>query len=131
MTILLFVGLVLAIARTTRLLVVDEWPPVKRLRGWIDATFWRGEHEPTAATRWLRFWRGVGHAFAYVWTCPWCMSVWVGFAIWGLADWRLSVPYPWLIVASGSLVAGWLGNLDAEHDQRWELRQRDIEQGRR
>jgi hypothetical protein len=151
MTVLLVLGLIFATWRVTRLLVVDEFPPVKALREWTVRTFgvvdgegklvggrgpgWGAKAaEATVGTHLARaaaaLVRGVAHAVAYVWTCPWCMSVWAGAALVAAADWRLSVPYPWLIVAAGSALSGAMSWVEAEHDQRWELRQREVERGR-
>lgn len=144
----LALGLVVAIWRTTRLLVVDEFPPIKGLREWSVRTFGRVD-ESGALTggrgpRWGKtvsvrgdlaraaagVLRGINHAVAYVWTCPWCMSVWAGAGIVWLADWKLSVSYPWLIVAAGSALTGAMSWIESEHDQRWALKQRQIEGGR-
>jgi len=113
MRLLLFVALVLAIWRTTRLLVVDEFPPVRAVREWFITTF--GEISKAGEITGGKRLGGIGHALAYVWDCPWCMSVWAGAGIVALADWRLDVPYPWLIVAAGSLAAG-LGQKLRQHE---------------
>jgi hypothetical protein len=150
MTGLLALGLVVAIWRATRLLVVDEFPPIKGMRVWTIRTFGQvdgagaltggrgprwgdlageltvGVHVVRAAAGVLR---GFNHAVAYVWTCPWCMSVWAGAGLVWAADWRLSVPFPWLIVAAGSALSGAMSWIEAEHDQRWELRQRQLDGG--
>jgi hypothetical protein len=137
MTVVLMVGLALAIARVTRLLVKDALPPIKLVREWIDRHWWDYDIEsyleqrralPKGIKRRRWFWRWIGHSIAYIWTCDWCMSVWVGLGVWAVADWatRLSVPYPWLIMAAGSLLSGWLGNLQSEHDQRYEARAREM-----
>lgn len=130
---LLFVGLVLAIWRVTRLLILDTLPPVKATRELFVGTFGvvdeLGNLLGGRGPRWLHW---LTHSLAYVWTCPWCMSVWVGALLVALADvqpGRLDVPYPWLIVAIGSLAAGLGGQVESEHEQRYALRQRDIEKG--
>lgn len=133
MSLLLWFGLVLAVVRVTRLLIKDTFPPIALPREWILSTFLRDEVTGRArmpgTSRWLRFWQWIGHSFAYVWTCMWCMSVWVGFGVWGITDWatRLSVPYPWLMVAVGSMLSGAWVLVENEHDQRWAMRQRDID----
>jgi hypothetical protein len=123
----LAVGLVLAVWRITRLLVVDEFPPVRAVREWFIRTFAiiSVEGEMTGGRRL----GGIGHAIAYIWTCPWCMSVYVGASVWAAADWRLSVPFPWLIVALGSGLSGVWGMVESEHDQRYKLRDAEIERG--
>jgi len=39
------------------------------------------------------------------------------------------VPYPWLVVAAGSLATGLASQREAEHEQRWKLAQRKIDTG--
>jgi hypothetical protein len=70
--------------------------------------------------------RAVSHAVAYLWTCPWCMSVWVAAGLVWVADWRLSVPLPWLVVGAGAALTGVLTWVENEHDQRWWLRRNQI-----
>jgi hypothetical protein len=120
----LFIGMILAIVRVTRFLKADTFPPIALPREWIVNTFLRDGFPMPGPTRWLRFWQGVGHSFAYIWTCFWCMSFWVGLGVWAIVDWAtaLSVSYPWLIVAIGSLASGAWGMVEAEHDQRWAAR---------
>lgn len=135
MTFLLFAGLALAIVRVTRLLVVDEFPPVRLLREWILKACWNHDIADDAATpqrcqRFVFAARYAGHSFAYVWTCPWCMSFWVGLGVWALTDRvsALSVPFPWLVVAVGSLLSGLLAMIEGEHEQRYKLRERQIDE---
>lgn len=124
--------LVVAIWRVTRLLVVDEFPPVKAVRRWVVGTF--ADVDGAGVLVRGRQWGGFGFAVAYVWTCSWCMSVWAGAVVVGLADVWLSVPVPWLVVAAGSGLTGVLSWVELEHDQRWAARDmaaREREQVRR
>ena len=118
--IVLAMGMVVATWRVTRLLVSEDWPPVRVLRDWVISTFGvvNAEGELVGGRRWGI----VGWYVAYVWTCPWCMSPYVAALIWWAADWRLSVPYPWLILACGSGLAGVMAWVESEHDQRWKAR---------
>lgn len=127
--VLLAVGMVVAVWRGTRLLVADSFPPVRAVREWFIATFGvvNADGELVGGKRL----GGLGFALAYVWTCSWCMSVWVGGAVWAAADWRLSVPFPWLILAAGSALAGVMNMIEGEHDQRFELRRLEIEKNTR
>ncbi len=118
-------GMVLAIWRLTRLLVVDDFPPVRAVRDWFIKTF--AVISPEGEMTGGRHLGGLGHAVAYIWTCPWCMSVYVGAGVWAAADWRLSVPYPWLILAAGSGLAGLMSWVEGEHEQRYKLRELEIE----
>ena len=126
---ILAVALVVAIWRVTRLLLIDEFPPVR----WLRETFLRlgtsdDEGNLTGGVG-PRVLRGLTHSIAYVWTCPWCMSVWAGAGLVALADVWFSVPYPWLVVAAGSLATGLASQREAEHEQRWKLAQRKIDTG--
>lgn len=113
--------LIVAIWRTTRLLVRDEFPPIRAIREWFITSFATvdsaGELGNTSR------WGAPGRSLAYLWTCTWCMSVWVGAALVALADWRLDVPLPWLVVAAGSAASGLLNLVEVEHDQRVRLRE--------
>lgn len=124
MTAFLAIGLVVATWRITRLLVLEQFPPARALREWIvnSLAVFNAEDELVGGRRW----GWLGYSIAYIWTCPWCMSVYVGLAVWGLADWQLSVPYPWLIVAAGSGFSGVMSWIDTAHEQRWEIRQSEI-----
>ncbi len=111
--------MLVAIWRVTRLLVVDEWPPTRALREWIVQAF----ADVAADGKVVRGrWGGVGLAVAYLWTCQWCMSVWVGAWLVSLTTVYMSVPAPWLVVAAGSCVAGVMSWVEAEHEQRWQAR---------
>ena len=118
MTVWLIIGLIVAIERVTRLLVVDALPVVRYVREWFVPTFGvvneDGEIVDGKGYRWARW---LTFSIAYLWTCPWCMSPWVGAAI--VFGSRLDVPYPWLVIAAGSTLSGWMANLQGEHDQRW------------
>lgn len=130
---LLWFGLVFTIWRVTRLLVKDEFPPIKRPREWVLRTFWRPElnvdnpKRPDDVTRWLWFWRQVGHSLAYLATCPWCMSFWVGLAVWGIAvRVGFSVPLPWVLIAVASGVSGLIAMVETRVDQAFEESERRL-----
>jgi hypothetical protein len=129
MTIVMLALLLVTIWRLTRLLVVDEFPPLRLLRERIIDTFGY-VNENGELTRGRRL-GGLGWSIAYLWTCPWCMSVWVGAGLVWLQNWLYpgSVPLSraWLVVAAGSLASGWAHMLEAGFDQRWKLRQREID----
>jgi hypothetical protein len=132
--IVLALGLIVAIWRLTRLLIIDEFPPVKAIREWFVSTFGVGDEHGNLVggigPPWIRW---LTYSLAYVWTCPWCMSVWAGGALVALADgWpaRLDVPFPWLIVAAGSLACGLGSQVESEHEQRYKIRQHEIDSWR-
>lgn len=135
---LLWIGLVGATWRVTRLLIKDEFPPIRLVRDWIIETFWQDGFDVSpkpprgGVSRWSWFWAHVGHSFAYVWTCPWCMSVWVAAGLWWLAVANgFSVPLPWLMIAAASGFSGLMGAWDARTDQAYEEAEQRIERGKR
>jgi hypothetical protein len=82
----------LATYRITRFLVRDTFPPVALLRA--------------------RFGEKVGprSAVAYLSTCTWCASVYVGAAVTWAVDRYTSVPLPVLVVATASAFSGLLAS---------------------
>lgn len=123
MRVWLVIGLIVAIERVTRLLVVDKLPAVAIVREWFISTFGvvneDGEIADGKGYPWIRW---LTFSIAYIWTCPWCMSPWVGLVIWQVTERvaHLDVPYPWFVLAAASTLAGWMANLQGEHDQRWQ-----------
>jgi hypothetical protein len=81
----------LATFRATWFITVDDFPPIARFRSWVTARF------------------GEGSAVAYLVTCLWCVSVWLGGFITILTDLFVSVPLPVLVWATSSAVTGILG----------------------
>lgn len=120
MNALLVLGLMVATWRTTRLLVRDEFPPVRAVREWFIATF--GVVDADGNIVGGRRLGGIGHAVAYLWTCPWCMSIWVAAGLVALAERWTNVPLPWLVGALGAAFTGVMTWVENEHDQRFELR---------
>lgn len=125
---LLWFGLIVATARVTRLLVKDEFPPTRVVREWFIQSFARhnaaGElaREPSFGP-----FAGLMYSIAYIWTCPWCMSVWVSAGLWWIAVWAgFSVPLPWLMMAAASLLAGWLGSWDERIEQSYKIAEQTI-----
>lgn len=119
---------VVVIARMTRLAVLDEFPPARGLRYWFVRTFATVDHRGNVvpdAKRWGRL-AGVAHSVAYVWTCPWCMSIWVGAGVWAIGHWWSWLIWPAAVVAAGSMLAGWDANAQGEHDKRYELAERKL-----
>ena len=125
MIVLLVVGLTVATWRVTRLLVADEFPPTRALREWVLRTF--GQIDAKGAITGSKRWGGLGHAIAYLWTCPWCMSPWVAAALIAVTEWRTNVPLPWLVGALGASFTGAMTMIEGACEQRWELRRLQIE----
>lgn len=116
---LLLLLYVLAVHRVSRLLTVDEIPLIAVPRDLVRDYF--GVFDPDGKLVAGRQLGVVGWSIAYVLTCPWCMSVYVGAAlVFVLGGW-VSTPLPWLWVAAGSTVTGLLsGVLESEHELRYQ-----------
>lgn len=114
---LLYLLVCLATYRCTRLLIKDQLfaPLVARLQtrseGRFEARFERRHGQPPPASdRWRS-------SFAYLLSCPWCVSAYTGALLITLTDCGLpfdfadchgtSVPLPWLLWAAASAFTGW------------------------
>lgn len=123
---LLLLLYVLTVHRVSRLLTVDKLPIIAVPRDRVCDYF--GIYDPEGKLVAGRQLGVVGWSVAYLLTCPWCMSVWVGT---GLVFWLgafVSTPLPWLWVAAGSTVTGFLsGVLESEHELRYERMKAEID----
>jgi hypothetical protein len=111
----------IATHRLTRLAVKDEVPVVKIPRDkaicFLDPT-----PQMVAAHPGLKgHWGNTGRALAYLLECPWCMSAYTGGMVVLTTDLFVSVPAPLLVWIAASTVTGLIGNLEARHDQAYEL----------
>lgn len=104
LVVLLFV---LATHRLTRLVVRDSVPLVAVPRDWIFDTFGVYDAEGNLVSgriggRW-------GWSLAYVFTCDWCMSIWVGYGLLALCWFTgVDMPVPWLVPLVASSITGLL-----------------------
>lgn len=90
----LWVGLTLTLARVTRLVTDDHWPPSAMFRQYVK--------ERTGVTSgWYTFI-----------TCPWCVSVWFAIPLYVWA-WHL-LAYPLIAYVASTYVAGALGSRYAD-----------------
>ena len=109
----------MATHRVTRLLVADNLPLVKIPRTWITRTLdprddkgVRVEPSPLG---------GFGRAIAYLVTCEWCTSAYVGVGVvWAATQW-VNVPAPWLVAAAASSFTGLLAAAEGWGEQRFRL----------
>jgi hypothetical protein len=85
----------LATYRITRFLVRDTFPPVALLRARFEEK------------------AGHGSSLAYLASCTWCASVYVGTAVWGATDRYTSVPLPVLTIAAASAASGLLASWES------------------
>lgn len=124
---LLFFMLIVANWRITRLLIKDTFPPVRILRDWFISTFGARDERTGDLVGGRKGWGTLGYSIAYIWTCPWCMSIYVAAATAGICELsNLDLPYPWLVIAASSGLAGWLGHLDARADQSYDEAERRL-----
>lgn len=91
----------LATARITRLVISDRVTgrPRRAVQDWSEAR-WEGRQgrEPDPNE-----WQSP---VAYLLSCPWCMSVWVGAAVTAATDLVTDVPLPVLTALAASMVTG-------------------------
>ncbi len=112
----------LATFRLTRLIIKDSFPPIKTPRdavlNWLDPDDewkieWLARHgtglEPPDGHL-----GALGRSLAYLITCPWCMSVWVGGGLTYVVTLYTSVPLPYLVWASACAVTGLLSLFDKD-----------------
>lgn len=109
---LLILLIILTTYRTTRFVIKDTFPPVgvprtHLLNWWAPDGDWVRER-PTAQPHWGAF----GRSLRYLFSCPWCMSMWLGAPIiWGVMQFAV-VPLPVLVWAAASGVTGLLHDLE-------------------
>lgn len=121
---LLYLIICLATYSTTRLLVADHFPPIRATREWLVKHL-NPLDENGAPVKYssaiARACMAVSRSVAYLITCFWCESVWVGAAIIWATSQYTSVPLPWLLLAVARVVTGWMANLESWGEQRWKL----------
>jgi hypothetical protein len=110
---LLVVLIVLTVYRVTRLIIADTFPPIgvprtHLLNWWVPDDDWIATHKDARP-----HWGALGRSLKYLFTCPWCMSVWAGgILIWAVDAWWVAVPVPFFVWAAASAVTGLLSNLE-------------------
>lgn len=98
---------VLATHRGTRLVIHDQvplfaWPRDKMLD-------YFGAYDPSGALVGGRRWGKLGWSIAYILTCPWCASIWVGGGLMlGCLLTGVDIPVPFLTWLAASTVTGFL-----------------------
>lgn len=109
----------LTVYRVTRLLTEDKIPiiatPRAVLYNWLDpdpSEVLAGRRKPTG---------GTARAAAYLLTCPWCMSVWVGGIAALAVDHWLHIPYVWWMWPASSAVTGLLAAAEGLAERHYEL----------
>lgn len=90
----------------TRLVVKDTFPPIawprERILNWLEPDDdWRNSHPYSRPHL-----GALGRTTAYLLTCPWCMSVWIGALVVYGFTWFVSVPLPVVAVIVARAVTG-------------------------
>lgn len=121
---LLYLIICVATYSATRLLIADHFPPIRVTREWLvkhlDPRDDGGER--IKFNGWVaRACMAVSRSIAYLITCFWCESVWVGAVIIWATSQYTSVPLPWLLLLVARAVTGWLANFETWGEQRWKL----------
>jgi hypothetical protein len=92
--------------RVARLLVHDEFPPVKWLREKFTGPYTLPQGDPRRGTTRVPYW------LAYLWTCTWCMTVWTAGGV-TLLTWLITdLPLPLLVWGAVSAGAALLSHLE-------------------
>lgn len=114
--------LVLSVYRLTRLLIVDEFPPIRIPREMLVAYLDPGE-DHKAKYKWAKpRWGQLGDSIAYLIECPWCMSIWLGALVVKVATWFASVPAPVLVWLAASAITGLIATIESHSEQIYEKR---------
>jgi hypothetical protein len=105
----------------TRLVIKDTFPPLgvprNHLINWWDPDEdWIVERASDPAKPIpVAHWGAVGRSLRYLFTCPWCMSVWVGAIVTWIFTLYVSVPLPVVAVIVARAVTGLIArNLDPD-----------------
>jgi hypothetical protein len=95
----------LAVARATRLLTVDTFPPIASVKGRLVRA---------NAPDWLIYMFGTGKKDEP--GCPWCVSVWLAAPVVWLVDVHVAggLVAPVLVWAASSVAAGYMVGLEPE-----------------
>lgn len=97
-----FALLVLTSYRVTRLLVVDNFPPIRWLRTRLTGDDEVNELPATWVPWWLEYLAG----------CYWCVSVWVSGVVTLVVTLTSDLPYPLLTWGGVAALAPWLSHLE-------------------
>lgn len=103
---LVLILMTLATYRLARLLVHDEFPPVKWLREKFTAPYEAPQDSPLRRKTRVPYW------LAYLFSCPWCMTVWTSALVTLLVNVAVGIPLPLLVWLGVAAAAAWLSHLE-------------------
>lgn len=93
---------VLTSYRITRLLVVDNFPPILYVREKLTGD----EETGRRPAEWVPWW------LEYLAGCYWCMSVWVSGVVTLAVTLTCDLPYPLLVWGGAAALTPWLSHLE-------------------
>ena len=88
--------------RLTRLLVVDNFPPIL----WLRTKLTGDDDEGIRPAAWVPWW------LEYLAGCYWCVSVWVSGVVVLVVTLTSDLPYPPLVWGGVAALAPWLSHLE-------------------
>jgi hypothetical protein len=97
-----FTLLALTTYRVTRLLVVDNFPPLLWLRTRLTGDDETGERPAPWVPWWLEYLAG----------CYWCVSVWISGLLTLVVTLSSDLPYPLLVWGGVAALAPWLSHIE-------------------
>jgi hypothetical protein len=115
----LYVVISLVTYRATRLVIKDTFPPIgvprDHLINWWDPDDeWIADRTTPESTP-RPHWGAIGRSLRYLFTCPWCMSPWVGALVVYVFSLFVSVPLPFAAIIVAAAATGLIAtNLDPD-----------------
>lgn len=111
---LVYLLIVLVTFRATRFVIEDTFPPIgvprEYLLNWWDPddnwVIAKDKHDQYVHPNARPHWGAVGRSLRYLFTCPWCMSVWVGAVVVYVFTLFVSVPLPYAVWIAVSATTG-------------------------
>jgi hypothetical protein len=91
--------------RVTRLIIEDTFPPIGVPREWI-LNWWDPDQQDVRYVGLTGHWGALGRSLRYLFSCPWCMSVWVGAVVVYVFTFFVSVPLPFAAWIVSSAITG-------------------------
>lgn len=103
---LLLILMSLVTYRLARLLVHDEFPPIKWLRDKLTDPYSAPQSSSIRQSTRVPYW------LAYLFSCHWCMTVWTSGLVTLLVDVTVGVPLPLLVWLGIAAAAAWVSHLE-------------------